>query len=83
MEGKILKDINNIKENISCSKEQLTSVLADVARMTPDNPELNAVYNTLHMLEESLTNTEKNLYALKVNVQSLESAMNVFEQYLR
>ena len=83
MEGIILKDINKIKENIICSKEQLTNVLADVAWMTSDNPELNVIYDALHKLEESLTYTEKSLYVLKSNVQSLDSAMSVVEQYLR
>lgn len=75
MERNISKNISKIKENLEGSKEQLISVMADVARLTSDNPEFGVVYTALKTLGEALTLTEKSVAGLETSVKNAHSTL--------
>ena len=82
MEGTISKNINKVKENLESSKEQLTSIMADVARLTSDNPEFDDVYMALKTLEQVLTLTDRSVVKLESSVESAHSSVVELNNYL-
>jgi hypothetical protein len=82
MEGTISKNINKVKENLESSKEQLISIMADVARLTSDNPEFDDVYTALKTLEQVLTLTDRSVVELESSVKSAHSSIVELNNYL-
>jgi hypothetical protein len=82
MEGTISKNINKVKENLESSKEQLISIMADVARLTSDNPEFDDIYTALKTLEQVLTLTDRSVVELESSVKSAHSSIVELNNYL-
>ena len=82
MENNISKNINKVKENLESSKEQLISIMADVARLTSDNPEFDDIYTALKTLEQVLTLTDRSVVELESSVKSAHSSVVELNNYL-
>lgn len=82
MEGKISKNISKVKGNLRDSKEQLINVMADVARLTSDNPEFDDVYEKLKTLDGLLTVTDISVAELTSSVESAHSSLVELNNYL-
>jgi hypothetical protein len=82
MEGTISKNINKVKENLESSKEQLISIMADVARLTSDNQEFDDIYTALKTLEQVLTLTDRSVVELESSVKSAHSSIVELNNYL-
>ena len=82
MENNISKNINKVKENLESSKEQLISIMADVARLTSDNPEFDDIYTALKTLEQVLTLTDRSVVKLESSVESAHSSVVELNNYL-
>ena len=82
MENSISKNISKVKENLESSKEQLISIMADVARLTSDNPEFDDIYTALKTLEQVLTLTDRSVVKLESSVESAHSSVVELNNYL-
>ena len=82
MENNISKNINKVKENLESSKEQLISIMADVARLTSDSPEFDDIYTALKTLEQVLTLTDRSVVELESSVENAHSSVVKLNNYL-
>ena len=82
MENSISKNISKVKENLESSKEQLISIMADVARLTSDSPEFDDIYTALKTLEQVLTLTDRSVVKLESSVESAHSSVVELNNYL-